>query len=226
MSALDKEKRGSIPMLEGEILEPRSGVARQMVVFLHGYGADGFDLISLGEEFSKKLPDCVFLSPHAPFPCEIAPNGRQWCSLASFETDFLTTQAKIAAPFIHKYIDDMLEAYDLKPKNLVIIGFSQGTIMGLYTALRMKNAIAGLIGFSGSSLQSPEQDEEVKSTFPVLLVHGKQDEILPYPHMIETRDNLKRLGAHVETLTRPDLGHGIDNEGVEQAKIMLKKWFS
>ena len=225
MPSLKEDKNRSIPMLDGPIVEPRSGEARQMIIFLHGYGADGTDLIALSEEFRDALPDCVFLSPHAPFPCEISPMGLQWSSLRSYEHDFLVNQAKIVEPLIHKYIIEMLEAYDLEPKDLVIVGFSQGTIMGIYAALRLQDPIAGLVGFSGSSLQAPDQDDEVLSRFPVLLVHGKQDDILPFEHMLETKENLKRIGCDVETLPRPNLAHGIDSEGVDRAKEFLAKVF-
>src|SRR6478736_3445505 len=75
-----KEKR-RMAELNGPRLEPRSGSARRLVVFLHGYGADGNDLIDLGRQWQGLLPDAAFASPHAPEPCAGAPYGRQWFAL-------------------------------------------------------------------------------------------------------------------------------------------------
>ena len=61
------------PKLDGPRIEPRSGNAKQLVVFLHGYGADGNDLIEIGRAWQGLLPEAAFVSPHAPRPCGQAP---------------------------------------------------------------------------------------------------------------------------------------------------------
>src|SRR4051794_20413449 len=68
-------------MLDGPRLDPLSGPPRRLVVFLHGYGADGNDLIDIGRQWQEDMPDAAFMSPHAPEPCAGAPYGRQWFPL-------------------------------------------------------------------------------------------------------------------------------------------------
>ena len=64
--------------LEFGRVPPKSGKVRKMVVFLHGYGADGADLLGLADPLAPHLPDTVFVAPDAPEPCAGNPFGRQW----------------------------------------------------------------------------------------------------------------------------------------------------
>ena len=84
--------------LDGPRLEPTSGQAKRLVVFLHGYGADGNDLIDIGRAWQGLLPDAAFVSPHAPEPCGQAPTGRQWFSLTFRDDNERWIGANKAAP--------------------------------------------------------------------------------------------------------------------------------
>jgi len=135
--------------LDGPRLEPRSGRARQLVVFLHGYGADGNDLIEIGRAWQGLLPDAAFASPHAPRPCGQAPTGREWFPLTSRNPDERWTRVNEAAPILDRFLDAELSRRNLPPSALALVGFSQGTMMSLHVGLRRPVAPAGIVGYSG-----------------------------------------------------------------------------
>lgn len=228
MSPIQMQNVKALPTLDGPILEPQTGDVRCMVIFLHGYGADGQDLISLSESFKDQAfwKDCLFASPDAPFSFELAPFGRQWFSLEKRDFESMFKGAQIAAPVLNKYIDEMLETYDLKPKNLILVGFSQGTMMALHTALRRKDSLGGIIGFSGSFLHGAEHDSDIASKTPIVLIHGEDDSVVPFSELAKAKDNLTRLGVPIETLRCPQLDHGISYEGIEKASQFLEKRFA
>jgi phospholipase/carboxylesterase len=141
--------------LDGPRLEPRSGTARQLVVFLHGYGADGNDLIDIGRAWQGLLPDAAFVSPHAPHPCGQAPMGREWFPLTFRDPDERWIGVNAAAPDLNAFLDAELQRRKLPPSALALVGFSQGTMMALHVGLRRKVAPAAIVGYSGM-LVTPE----------------------------------------------------------------------
>ena len=170
--------------LDGPRLEPRRGPARQLVVFLHGYGADGNDLIDIGRAWQQILPDAAFVSPHAPEPCAQAPVGRQWFALTFRDPDERWTGVNKAAPTVERFLDAELARRSLPPSALALVGFSQGTMMSLHVGLRRPIAPAAIVGYSGMLVlpkDGPAQSvaHEIKSRPPVLLAHGDQDELIP-----------------------------------------------
>jgi phospholipase/carboxylesterase len=201
--------------LSGPGRKPASGgPARQLVVFLHGVGADGHDLIGLAPYFADALPDAEFLSPHAPFPCDMAPMGRQWFSLQSLAPDAIFAGIVAAAPILDGFLDEQLAARGLIDRQLAIVGFSQGTMMALHVALRRRQPCASLIGYSGL-LAAPERlAAEMTARPPVLLVHGEEDEVIPYDCLPAAENALAMVGVPVVSLSCPGLGHSIDEEGL------------
>ena len=122
--------------LNGPRLEPRSGQAKRLVVFLHGYGADGNDLIDIGRAWEPMLPDTAFVSPHAPEPCGQAPMGRQWFPLTMRDPNERWKGAVEARPALDAFLDAELQAAGLDDSKLALVGFSQGTMMALHVGLR------------------------------------------------------------------------------------------
>ena len=208
--------------LDGPRLEPRSGRARRLVVFLHGYGADGNDLIEIGRAWQGLLPDAAFVSPHAPRPCGQAPMGREWFPLTFRNPEERWTGVNEAAPILERFLDAELKRRDLPPSALALVGFSQGTMMSLFVGPRRPKPAAGIVGYSGR-LEAPELlKDEIKSRPPILLVHGDSDELLPSRLTNEAAKALKENGVTVEAHTRPGLGHGIDEEGIRLGMVFLK----
>ncbi len=214
--------------LDGPRLAPRSGTAKQLVVFLHGYGADGNDLIDIGRAWQSLLPDAAFVSPHAPRPCGQAPQGREWFPLTFRDPGERWAGVTSAAPGLNAFLDAELARLKLPPSALALVGFSQGTMMSLHVGLRRPVAPAAIVGYSGM-LAVPEDVEPEKfaagivSRPPVLLVHGDQDTLIPVDALFHAAQSLAALGVPTEWHISPGVAHGIDQEGLRQGGEFLAR---
>ena len=212
--------------LEGPRFGPAAGGRpEQLVILLHGLGADGNDLISLAPILAQGLPDAAFVSPDAPFPCDMAPMGRQWFSLQDRAPDALLGGVRMAAPILDGFIDAELERQGLDDSRLALVGFSQGTMMALHVALRRAKPCAALIGFSGHLVGSELLAGELVSRPPVLLVHGDADPIVPVTALPAAEAALKANKVPVSAHKRPGLAHGIDERGLLLAQDALLRAF-
>jgi phospholipase/carboxylesterase len=225
--------------LDGPRLEPRAGgAARQLVVFLHGYGADGKDLIDIGRAWQPLLPHCAFVSPHAPEPCGQAPMGRQWFSLTFRDPEERWRGVNKAAPILDRFLDAELARRQLPASALALVGFSQGTMMALHVGLRRQTAPFAIVGYSGVLVEPPQAQApqaqapqaqaekflaEIKSRPPVLLVHGDRDEVIPVDSLFHAASGLSGLGVPVEWHLSAGIGHGIDQEGLRHGGEFLAK---
>ena len=219
------------PRLDGPRLAPRSGMARQLVVFLHGYGADGNDLIELGRAWQQLLPDAVFVSPHAPEPCGQAPAGRQWFALTFRDPNERWVGVNKAAPVLERFLDAELARHKLPPSALALVGFSQGTMMALHVGLRRAVSPAAIVGYSGLFVLPPELNAaafaaQIKSRPPVLLIHGDRDDLIPPQALFEAAQGLAALGISVEWHLSTGIGHGIDAEGLRHGGEFLARRFT
>ena len=205
--------------LSGPERAPANGEKpKHLVILLHGLGADGNDLIGLAPMLAGALPHAQFLSPDAPEACDMVPYGHQWFSLRNWSPQSMLKGAQSAAPKLNLFIDAQLKRFGLTEDKLALVGFSQGTMMSLYTALRRPNACAAVIGFSGALIG----EEGITSKPPVCLIHGEQDTVVPFGAMALAEAVLKHDGVSVATHARPGLGHGIDPEGLDIASAFLK----
>jgi phospholipase/carboxylesterase len=217
-----------IPMLDGPFIAPRSGgAAKQLVIFLHGYGASGDDLISIGREWAGGLPDAAFVSPHAPDVCEAFSMGYQWFSIRAIDPQAFERekQAARAMPVLNAFIDTQLEKWGVPEEKLAVVGFSQGAMMAMYTMPRRKKACAGVIGYSGMLIEAEALKGPEIVKMPVLAIHGSADEVVP-PSMLSIVGNgFEAAGFNVETILRPGLGHGIDGFGLTRGLEFLRECF-
>ena len=216
--------------LEGPRLAPLSGPARQLVVFLHGYGADGNDLIEIGRAWQQLLPHAAFASPHAPEPCGQAPVGRQWFALTFRDDNERWTGVNKAAPLLNRFLDTELARHQLPRSALALVGFSQGTMMALHVGLRRVVAPAAIVGYSGLFVVPESGDlkafaAEIKSHPPMLLVHGDRDDLIPPQALFQATQGLAALGLSVEWHISPGVGHGIDAEGLRHGGEFLARRF-
>jgi phospholipase/carboxylesterase len=207
--------------LDGPRIEPRSGTARQLVVFLHGYGADGNDLINIGQAWQGLLPNVAFVSPHAPRPCGQAPVGREWFPLTMRDPGERWTGVNAAAPGLNAFLDAELKRRNLPPSALVLVGFSQGTMMALHVGLRREVAPAAIVGYSGlfvvpEKLEPEKFAAEIRSRPLVLLIHGDRDDLIPVQALFHASQALASLDIPTEWHISPGIGHGIDEEGLRQ----------
>ena len=215
--------------LNGPRLEPRAGgAARQLVVFLHGYGADGNDLIEIGRAWQPLMPHAAFVSPHAPEPCGQAPMGRQWFPLTFRDPDERWRGVNKAAPILKAFLDEELKRRSLPPSSLALVGFSQGTMMALHVGLRRSMAPLAIVGYSGLLVVPSEGDvtkvaPEIKSRPPILLVHGDRDDLIPVEALFLASSGLAALEIPVEWHLSAGIGHGIDQEGLRHGGEFLSR---
>ncbi len=215
--------------LNGPRLEPRAGgAARQLVVFLHGYGADGNDLIDIGRAWQPLLPHAAFVSPHAPEVCAMAGAGRQWFGLTFRDPHERWAGVNAAAPILERFLDAELGRRQLPGVALALVGFSQGTMMALHVGLRRAAAPAAIVGYSGmlalpNNAAPDTVAAEIKARPPVLLVHGDRDDLIPPQALFHAAQGLAALGVPAEWHLSAGIGHGIDGEGLRHGGEFLAR---
>jgi len=216
-----------MPRLSGPSRPPASGgKARWLVILLHGLGADGNDLIGLAPYWARLLPGAEFLSPNAPFPCDMAPYGYQWFSSQDRSPEAVLGGVRAVAPILDAFIDEALQERGLGSSELALVGFSQGTMMSLFVGLRRAAPVAGIVGFSGRLLAPELLDSELRSRPPILLVHGTDDPLVPYSSLAAAETALRAAGVPVETVSSVGIGHSIDNQGLQRGGLFLKNVLS
>ncbi|OQW64078.1 MAG: phospholipase [Proteobacteria bacterium HN_bin10] len=217
--------------LDGPRMPPaRGGKPDSLVIFLHGYGSNGADLISLAPYWAKALPGAAFVSPNAIEPVPMAPGGYQWFPISNLDPRVMEQGARAAAQSVDRFIDRELEKYGLEPNRLALVGFSQGTMMALHTGLR-RPALAAIVGFSGVLVTPTNQEaaaaaaSEITVKPPVLLVHGDQDEVIPAQALFLSAQGLGGMGLAVEWHLSQGIGHGIDGDGLRLGGAFLQRAF-
>lgn len=201
--------------LTGLDQSPKSGgKAKQLVLLLHGYGADADDLFGLVPYFVDHLPHAHFVSVNAPMRCEMG-FGYQWFSLMSRQEEDMVAGLQSAAPLLNAFIDAKLKTLGLSGEDAALIGFSQGTMLSLYTALRRDVPMAGVLGYSGALIAPQLLDEELSSKPEICLVHGEADEVVPFEAFNTALKTLQQHHIPVQGYSREGLGHGIDPAGMQ-----------
>ncbi len=213
--------------LAGPRVPPRSGgPAKQLVVFVHGYGADGNDLIGLSQYWQRLLPDAAFVSPHAPEPVPGYPMGRQWFGITRLDPQLMAAGADAAAPILDAFLDQQLEAAGLDASKLALVGFSQGTMMSLHVGLRRKVPPAAIVGYSGALVAPDRLASEIAGKPPVLLVHGDADPMVPVQALHAAVNGLGAAGLTVRWHVSRGVQHSIDPEGLELGGRFLADAFA
>lgn len=212
--------------LRSDRREAQSGTAQSVVVFFHGYGADGADLMGLAGVLAPYLPDTAFWAPDAPARSVNNPMGYQWFPIpwldGSSEAD-ARRDMLASADDLNAFLDGVLAQESLTDAELAVIGFSQGTMMALHVLPRRATPCAGIVGFSGRLLDPERLAEEALSKPPVLLAHGDADEVVPPASLPEAAAGLEAAGFAVEAYSLPGLGHGISEDGLRLALRFLRQ---
>ena len=210
-------------MLDGPRIAPAIGPARQLVVLCHGYGSDGNDLIGLAPHWRNCLPHAAFVAPNAPHRHPLGP-GYQWFPLSRIDPDEALRGTQLAAPLLNSFIDAELARLGLAGNEVALVGFSQGTVISIYTGLRRKPAPAAIVGFSG--FLTGADSIPAGSATPVLLVHGDADQVVPPQALLTAANALAGLGIPVQWHMSKGLAHGIDSIGLELAGRFLSEALS
>lgn len=205
--------------------EPVSGTTRSVVVFLHGYGANGADLLGLADPLGEHLPDTLFVAPDAPEIIPGMPNGFQWFPIPWIDGSSEEEAERgltAAAGDLNAYLDALMVDEDVLPEQVVLFGFSQGTMMALHVAPRREDEVAGIVAFSGRLMAPELLKDEVVSRPPVLLIHGDADDVVPPQSLPQAAEALQEAGwqdvyAHVMKGT----AHGIAPDGLQVALAFM-----
>ncbi|MDP9057120.1 MAG: alpha/beta fold hydrolase [Pseudomonadota bacterium] len=214
-----------LKIVNGASLKPLSGAApKQIVLLLHGFGSSGSDMIALAPSWQARLPDALFLAPHAPQRTSFGA-GHQWWGLSDLSPPAMAAGATQAAPTIDEFIDRKLGQYGLTESELVLVGFSQGTMMALHVGLRRSRQLAAIVGYSGMLTGGDGLNHTAITKPPVLLVHGSDDPVVPVSALHAAETQLKHLGVPVTTHVTSGLGHSVDPLGLRLGGDFVAKAF-
>ena len=209
--------------LDGPRLAAASGTATSLVIFLHGYGADGEDLIGLGREWASALPDAEFVSPHAPEPCVQNPAGRQWWDLQVRSDAERWEGLNRSGPVLDAFISAEIARAGVTPGKTALVGFSQGTMMALHVGLRRAEPLAGIIGYSGVLAGAEHLKSEIRSRPPVFLAHGTMDQVIPVDALVASVEALAENEVPRSWHVAHGMAHGIDRSGLSLGAQFLQK---
>lgn len=214
-------------MSGGKMTGPRAAAAVAppggLVVLLHGWGADGADLIGIAGAWRAALPRAAFVSPDAPERHPEAPGGRQWFGLGP-DIDLGGPRffggAVAAAAAVNEFVDGELRRLELPPDAVAFAGFSQGGTVALEAGLSRAAGCAAVVAYSGALAGARAPDG---SRPPVLLIHGEQDDVVPPESLAVAAAALTEAGCEVESRLVPGLGHGIDEDGMNRGGAFVAR---
>jgi len=202
-------------LIDGPRIAPKSGTAKKLVILFHGYGSNGQDLAGLAQAWAPHFPDVAWASPDAPEPVPGFPGGFQWFPISRLDPDLMEQGVRSAHASAEQFVKSELKRWGLGPQDVVLVGFSQGTMMALHTGLRREAAPAGILGFSGA-LAGPERlKTEMTCRPPVMLIHGDQDEVLPLGMTLMAAQGLCAAGHGAEFHISQGVQHSIGPDGLE-----------
>lgn len=211
-------------MIDGPRLPPASGGRpKSLVAFLHGYGADGNDLIGIGRGWATALPDTAFASPHAPELCAGAPMGRQWFPLTMRDPHEFARGVAAARPALDAFLDAELKRHGLDETACALVGFSQGTMIALHAGPQRRLRLAGILGYSGLLADPAALKAGAVRKPPVMLIHGDMDDLIPVAAVFSAAQGLAAAEIPVEWHISPGVPHGIGPDGLELGLAFLKR---
>ena len=195
---------------------------RQAIVLCHGYGGDGKDISVLAMNWQRFLPDTIFLCPNAPEICADNPNGYQWFDMTSSE-EITLKKSLIAEEKLNKFLDQVINNFQLEPSKLALVGFSQGCMISIQAGLKRREKINCIVGYSGKVINKKHLTENINSNPKIFLMHGANDNIVPPTNLLEAKECLNKFGLKIKTKLFKNCEHSIPVEGVSLGLAFLKK---
>jgi len=197
--------------------------AKQVIILCHGYGGDGKDISTLAINWRRFLPDAVFLCPDAPEVCNVNPQGFQWFDMSVEKENVILEKSLVAEEKLRNFLDEVLNNFQLEPKNLALVGFSQGCMISIQVSLKNKKKIGCVIGYSGKIINKKHLSENINSKPNLFLMHGAKDVIVPPTHLLESKEYLLKHDIKVKTKLFKNCEHRIPVEGSSLGLNFLKK---
>ena len=195
----------------------------KIIVLCHGYGGDGKDISALALNWQRFLPETIFLCPNAPEICSVNPQGYQWFDLSSEKEEVILEKSLEAEKKLNIFLDQVLDNYHLQPKDLALVGFSQGCMMGLQVGLKKKEKINCLIGYSGKIINQKHLSKNIISKPKIFLMHGENDAIVSPTCLLEAKEYLNNQGIKIKTKIFKNCEHRIPVEGSSLGLTFLTK---
>ena len=196
---------------------------KQVVILCHGYGGDGKDISVLANNWRRFLPDAIFLCPNAPEICEINPYGYQWFGLNQENEEVILEKSLIAEQKLNSFLDQVLHNFQLDINKLALVGFSQGCMIVIQTALKKKEKINCLLGYSGKIINKNHLSNKIISKPKIFLMHGDKDTVVFPSHLLEAKDYLAQNGLKIKTKLFKNCEHKISVEGSSLGLDFLRK---
>ena len=214
----------TIYILDSTIVEPLSKKKpKQAVILCHGYGGDGKDISVLAINWQRFLPEGIFLCPNAPETCSINPQGFQWFDLETEKEEVILEKSLVAEEKLTLFLQQVLDNFQLEPKNLALVGFSQGCMISVQVGLKNKKQINCIIGYSGKIINQKHLSNNINSKPKLFLMHGENDTTVSPMHLLEAKEYLKNQGLKVKTKMFKNCEHKIPVEGISLGLGFLKK---
>jgi len=196
---------------------------KQIIILCHGYGGDGQDISTLAINWRRFLPDAVFLCPNAPEVCTMNPLGYQWFDMTIENDEMILERSLVAEKKLSTFLDQALDNFQLDTKNLALVGFSQGTMMIIQTALKKKERINCIVGYSGKIINKQHLSNNIVSRPKIFLMHGDKDTIVPPGHLLESKEFLAQQGFKIRTKLFKNCEHKISVEASSLGLEFLRK---
>lgn len=205
-------------------IEPLSkSKPKQAIILCHGYGGDGKDISTLAIHWRRFLPDSIFLCPNAPETCSLNPHGFQWFDLSIDKEEAILEKSLEAEKKLTLFLDQVADNFKLEPKNLALVGFSQGCMLSLQVGLKNKKQISCIIGYSGKIISKEYLSTNINSKPKIFLIHGEKDTLVPPTHLLEAKEYLTNHGIKVKTKLLKNCEHRISVDGSSLGLGFLKK---
>jgi phospholipase/carboxylesterase len=198
---------------------PNDKKPQYLMVLLHGYGSNGDNLIGLSDIFDQIIPQTVYLSPNAPTATGFG--GYQWFPISNLSNRELETGTISIAPYVHNFLDEALKFYNIQPENLIIAGFSQGSMLALHIGMERMVAPKAILAYSGALTAVADIEKRIQSKPPIMLCHGGSDDVVKPSYALQAYDILSKLGFYVEKHIFPNYPHTIPPEGLQASLKFL-----
>ena len=210
--------------LSANVLEPLSKIKpKNAVILCHGYGGDGKDISILAGYWRTYLPDTIFICPDAPEKCEASPSGFQWFDLTDQDPEQILSKSLVAENKLNKLIDEVKEGYNLLANQIIIGGFSQGSMISLQTGIKRKDKINSILGYSGKIIDLEHLSKNIVSRPNIFLMHGDIDQVVPVDGLLEAKNFFNKNNYEIETKIFKDCEHRIPMEGSSLGLQFIKK---
>ena len=193
---------------------PLEGAPKWLVLFVHGLGSNGKDLMTFADYWQKSMPDVAFAAPSAPAPCPDAPGGFQWMPRLPAGHPRMFPEVEAAAPTLETIIQDELAHVGLGADCLALVGFSQGTMLSLHVGLRQCIAPAAVLGYAGGMVGREHLADEITCKPPVMLVNGDADQMVPPAAQGAALETLQQAGVVAAGQVLPGLDHSVNADAL------------